>query len=105
MNGVEAFAETDTDGIGGITSNTLFFFRDDLDTSDGENSAGRVANIQLYDHALSAQEIAGIAFDCGNNGTGPTEAVSVPTISAWGKIGIIFILMLAGIGYARRFTS
>jgi len=107
VNGVEAFAETDTYNDGEITSNTLFFFRDDLDTSDSENSAGRVANIQLYDHALSAQEIGAITFNCGNNGPGlslPTQAVAIPTVSAWGKIGIIFVLMLAGIGYARRFT-
>jgi len=107
VNGVEAFAEDDTDEAGAIMSSTLFFFRDDLDTDDDENSAGRVANIQLYDHALSAQEIGGIAFSCDNNGPKPSlpsQAVAIPTVSTWGKIGIIFVLMLAGIGYTRRFT-
>jgi hypothetical protein len=62
VDGVEAFAEEDTEDVGMITSSTLFFFRDDLDTSDEENSAGRVANIQLFDHALSSGEIGGLEF-------------------------------------------
>lgn len=195
VDGVEAFAVADSSNVGGIGSSNLFFFRDDQDTSDGENSAGRVANIQLYDHALSAQEVAALAFNCADNGPGtpladqtitnftatpstgmvggssalsatassglsvtygsntptvctvagstvshiavgtctvtadqagdasfnpaprvllniqvedevvappPAPSEPIPTVSAWGKIGMIFILMLAGIGYTRK---
>jgi len=70
VDGVEAFNVNDSDSVGAITSSMLYFFRDDFDTSDDENSAGRVANIQLFDHALSAQEAADLVFSCGNNGVG-----------------------------------
>jgi len=30
--------------------------------------------------------------------------VPVPAISAWGKLGMVFVLMLAGMGYVRRFS-
>jgi len=32
----------------------------------------------------------------------PAPSEPIPTVSAWGKVGMIFILMLAGIGYTRR---
>jgi len=105
VNGVEAFnEEEEVDyGDGAITSNTLFFFRDDFYTEDEENSAGRVANIQLFDHALTGQEAADLVFSCANTPPPPTvDAVAIPTMSTWGKIGLIFVLMLAGIGISRR---
>lgn len=103
VDGLQAFANDDVDDVGMITANTLFFFRDDLSTTDGEHSAGRVANIQLYDHALSSEEIDSLQFNCGDNRA--AEPHAVPTLSAWGVIGMIFALMIAGLGYIRRFQT
>jgi PKD repeat protein len=34
-----------------------------------------------------------------------TPAVPVPTMSAWGKLGMVFVLMFAGLGYTRRYKK
>jgi hypothetical protein len=58
---------------------------------------GYIDNIQIYDTALSAGEIAKIAAD------GPTPgSVSIPTMTEW---GMIIFVVLAGVGavyYLRR---
>ena len=102
VDGVLAFTEEDTETVGAITADTLYFFRDDLDTSDGENSSGRVANIQLYDEALSAEAVANLSFNCGDNSESgtpppvpePVNALPVPTMSAYARMILIVLFGL-----------
>ena len=71
VDGVETFSVVDSDDLGQITASTLYFFRDD-DGTGGESSSGRVANIQLFDTALTAEEIGDLDFYCNRNAATPT---------------------------------
>jgi hypothetical protein len=62
VNGAQQLGFADTTSAGLIdAANTLNFFFDDTVTT-GEQSAGAVARIQVYDNALSAAEVAGLGL-------------------------------------------
>lgn len=63
INGIEQFNFMDTVAEAIIYPGQLMFFRDDSDTGNSENSAGTVYRIRIYDHALSAQEVADLETD------------------------------------------
>ena len=56
VNGRPQFAFLDSGNDGVIVGDTLRFFKDD----GGEESAGAVARIRLFDTALSAAEVAAL---------------------------------------------
>ncbi len=58
-NGVESFSYNDQ-GFTIISDDTLKIFRDNT----SENPAGRVASMQFYDTALTAQQIATLKMSC-----------------------------------------
>jgi Concanavalin A-like lectin/glucanases superfamily len=61
VNGVRQFAFADRDGLAEVNGKkTLRFFVDDL-TTTGEHSSGTVAQIRLFDGALTANEVAALA--------------------------------------------
>lgn len=104
VNGVETFAVVDENQVGSISADTLYFFRDDFDTSDSENTAGAVANIQLHDRALTAGEVASMSFACNAN-QGDFRIPRVPTLGPAGLSALILLLALIGATVAaRRFS-
>jgi Concanavalin A-like lectin/glucanases superfamily len=66
VNGVEQTSFTDSDGMAVFSGpdNIIHFFIDDL-VYPGESSAGVVDRIRIYDHALSAEEVAELAAGSG----------------------------------------
>lgn len=61
IDGVERFRFVDEAGETLIpASGDLYFFRDDLETSDSEHSQGAVARIRLFDTALTPAEVAAL---------------------------------------------
>lgn len=61
IDGVERFRFQDELGETRIpASGLLYFFRDDTDTADAENSAGSVARLRLFDRALGPAEVAAL---------------------------------------------
>jgi len=58
INGVERFRFQDTENEAVLPASGQFYFlRDDLETGDGENSAGAVARLRLFDTALTPAEV------------------------------------------------
>ncbi|MBV5275091.1 MAG: IPTL-CTERM sorting domain-containing protein [Lamprocystis purpurea] len=101
VDGVQQFTFNDSGGGGIITANTLRFFVDDA-TVSGEDSAGAVARIRVFDTALTPDQVAAL-------GRAPAPApagavVPVPTLS---PIALLVLMLLLGAvvlaaGRARR---
>lgn len=62
----------------------------------GEFFNGYIDNVQIYDTALSAAEIARIAA------AGPNPASAIPTMSEWGMITFMVLAGLGSVYYLRR---
>ena len=60
IDGVRQFSLTDSDDAAVISAGTARFFKDDAAVS-GEESAGAVARIRVYEGALSAAEVAALS--------------------------------------------
>ena len=94
-NGVESFSVNDQ-GTAIISIDSLFIFLDD----SGEDPAGRVANMQFYDTAISAQQIAGLDMSCTGSLAGSAFVPEVG-IPANQPIALsVMILLLAAFGGA-----
>jgi len=101
---------SDSDGV--ITDWAWDF--DDGSVASGENTAHSFAAGGDYTVALTVTDDDGATDTYRSVVTvapapvapPPVEpVVPIPSVSAWGKFGLIFVLMLAGIGYTRRYTS
>ncbi len=96
VNGVQQFSFQDDSDFAVISDDDfLIFFRDDDVTDNSENSPGSVACLQVYDIALSAQEVAAI------NCLEPV-ARNVPTVSEWGLIAMAVVLGIVALVAIRR---
>jgi hypothetical protein len=95
VDGAESFALFDSGNIADVDTDTLFFFRDDFITGDDENSAGRVANIQIYDRAISADDVIGLQFGCGGVTGFPEDRVSEP-VPMDDPISLVVLVLLLG---------
>ena len=95
VNGAESFAMFDSEDVADVDTDTLYFFRDDLDTSDDENSAGRVANIQIYDRSISPFDVQGLQFGCDGVTGFPEEQASEP-VPATGRISLLLLMLVLG---------
>jgi len=100
VDGVEQFAFDDSTYDYGVISaaNRLVFFRDDLSTSDGENTAGTVVRIRLYDNVLTPAEVA--ALDRLSLAQGCSQPI--PTLDDTGVLTLIAILAVAALVMFRR---
>jgi concanavalin A-like lectin/glucanase superfamily protein/HYDIN/CFA65/VesB family protein len=80
VNGAEQFSYDDSSTSAAVIdpNNKLRFFRDnETGGPSGESSAGAVARIQLYDDALTAEQVAGLFHDPGSSGTASANAESL----------------------------
>ncbi len=94
VNGVQQISFADTTSAGLVdAANVLNFFYDDAVTT-GEESAGAVARIQVYDNALSAAEVAGL-------GLGPPPAI-VPALGPSALLVLLGLLAALGVFALRR---
>jgi hypothetical protein len=93
VDGVQQFSFTDSGNIAVITAaNRLVFFRDDLATGDGENTAGTVVRIQLFDNALTPADVSALPR---------LPALALGEIPVLGPIGVLtLIVMMAAIAFA-----
>jgi hypothetical protein len=73
VNGAPQFSFADTTPYAVPATNGFDLFIDDMATA-GENSAGVVARVRLYDGALTAQEVAALTGPCYTNCDGSTTA-------------------------------
>jgi len=96
VDGVEQLSFSDSSDYGVISpADRMVFFRDDFDTSDGENTAGTVVRIRLYDNALTPSEVATL------DRTSPEQRGSAAGIPALEGTGIlVFVMLLAGVAVA-----
>lgn len=78
-------------------SNTLRFFIDD-ETNGGEESAGAVACLRLYDTALSGEEIAALP-PC--DPTAAVSVVEVPALRGAGVASLVALLATAGLAVLK----
>ncbi|MBI2396797.1 MAG: hypothetical protein HYV17_03310 [Xanthomonadales bacterium] len=95
VDAAQQITGSDTNGIGIIdAANTLRFFADDT-TTTGEESAGAVSRIRIFDHVLSQPEVAALG--------GPAIAVPVPGTSRPGLAALLaLVLASALLALARR---
>ncbi len=99
VDGAQQFSFTDTSDYAVITgANRLVFFRDDLDTGDGENTAGTVVRIRIYDNALSPAEVAALdRLTAAQTGTLP-----VPSLGRAGIVVLVALIAVAAAFVLRR---
>lgn len=58
IDGVERFRFQDEEHVSAVSdARRLVFFRDDIETGDGENASGGVARIRLFDTALTLPQV------------------------------------------------
>lgn len=89
VNGAPALGFADAGGAGVVdAANVLNFFVDDAMTT-GEESAGAVARIQVYDNALTPAEVAGL-------GLGPPPAV-VPALDLRHLLALAALVAMLGL--------
>jgi hypothetical protein len=99
IDGVEQLSFVDSSNYATVSAaDRLVFFRDDLDTSDSENTAGTVARIRIYDNALSASEVA--ALD--RLSAGQSCSQPIPATSPAGVVAFVILLAIAATAIARR---
>jgi hypothetical protein len=99
IDGVQQLSFTDSSDYAVITgANRLVFFRDDFDTSDGENTAGTVVRIRIYDNALSPGEVA--ALD--RLTEAQTGALPVPALGRAGVVVLIALITATAVFVLRR---
>ncbi len=87
VDGVEQFSFADGTGAGVVgAANALRFFIDDSETT-GEDSAGAVARIRVYDQALTPAEVAALDRE-------PESPAAVPTLS---EAALLALALLVGL--------
>jgi len=98
VDGAQEFSFTDSSSYAVITAaNRLVFFRDDLSTGDGENTAGTVVRIRLFDNALSPGEVAAL-----DRLPAPLVAVDVPALGRTGILTLVALMAVAALAVLRR---
>jgi len=81
--GTSANSFIDAGGIAKIPANKiLHFLLDDRATAGGETSSGRIAQIRLFDTALSAQQVADLGNAGGGSGGGESASLDVAILNS-----------------------
>ena len=98
VNGLQQITFNDTGNLATFSGAAQIarFFEDDFVTGGGEASAGRVEYIRLFNTALSATDVAGLADPAG---PGPVSPVPEPQTLA---LMMIALLSGAGVTQARK---
>jgi hypothetical protein len=98
VDGVQQLSFTDTSGYAVISpANRLVFFRDDLSTGDGENTAGTVVRIRLFDNALTPAEVAAL-----DRLPAPLVGVTVPALGPAGILTLVAMMAVIALAVLRR---
>lgn len=86
VDGVQQIAGVDSSGVGVIdAANSLRFFADDQ-TTTGEESAGAVSRIRIFNHVLSPTDVAGLGVVPAN--------VAIPLGSRGGWVLLVALMFL-----------
>ena len=83
VDGVQqiSFTDTTSDAVFNAANNIIHFFQDDGVTGGRESNSGSVTEIRIYDGALTASEVAGLA------------SVPEPTSLALAGAGLLLCLL------------